>query len=73
MNRKEFYESLSDEVKAKIKACQSEQEMLKVLEEEQIELSPELLEGVAGGVPGPCTSFTCDKCEANEADYCVCD
>ena len=40
MNRKEFYDSLSDEVKAKIKACQSEREMLKVLEEEQIELSP---------------------------------
>jgi hypothetical protein len=73
MNRKEFYDSLSDEVKAKIKACQSEREMLKVLEEEQIELSPELLEGVAGGEPGPCIAFTCDKCEGNEADYCVCD
>ena len=48
-------------------------EMLKVLEEEQIELSPELLEGVAGGEPGPCIAFTCDKCEGNEADNCRCD
>ena len=49
MNRKEFYNSLSDEVKEKIKACRSEEEMLKVLQEERIELSPDLLEGVSGG------------------------
>ena len=49
MNRKEFYNSLSDEVKEKIKACRSEEDMLKVLQEERIELSPDLLEGVSGG------------------------
>jgi hypothetical protein len=49
MNRKEFYNSLSDEVKEKIKACRSEEEMLKVLQEDRIELSPDLLEGVSGG------------------------
>ena len=32
MNRKEFYNTLSDEVKAKIKACKTEDEMLRVLE-----------------------------------------
>ena len=49
MNRKEFYESLSEETKAKIRACKNEQEMLKVLAEEKIELDPELLDGVSGG------------------------
>ena len=73
MNRKEFYESLSADVKEKIKACKSEQEMLKVLEDEKIELSPDLLDSVAGGqyVPGgPCYDFECDKCHDNDACFC---
>ena len=49
MNWKEFYESLSEDVKAKLKACRSEEEMMKVLEDEKIELAPELLDGVSGG------------------------
>ena len=44
MNRKEFYNTLSEDVKKKIKACQTEEEMLRVLAEEKIELDPELLE-----------------------------
>ena len=67
MNRKEFYESLSEETKAKIRACKSEQEMLKVLAEEHIELDPELLDGVAGGnqndPPGGCDH----KCEDHKS------
>ncbi len=57
MNKKEFYESLSDEVKAKIKACKTEEEMLKVLQDEKIELDPELLDGVSGG-----NQFQTDGC-----------
>lgn len=49
MDLKEFYNSLSENVKEKLKACQSEEEMLKVLEEENIELDPEVLEEVSGG------------------------
>ena len=49
MNRKEFYESLSDELKEKIKACRSEEEMRRVLEDAQIDLSSELLDEVSGG------------------------
>ena len=49
MNRKEFYESLSEEVKAKLKACKNEEEMMKVLEDEKIELDPALLDEVSGG------------------------
>lgn len=66
MTRKEFYETLSDEVKEKIKACQSEEEMLKVLEQEQIELSPDMLEAVAGGAHAPCFEKWCQ-------DHCRCD
>ena len=49
MDLKEFYNSLSENVKEKLKACASEEEMLKVLEEENIELDPEVLEEVSGG------------------------
>ncbi len=63
MNRKEFYESLSEETKAKIRACKSEQEMLKVLAEERIELDPELLDSVSGG-NNQIDTVGCDKkCE----------
>ena len=67
MDRKEFYESLPEDVKEKIKACKSEAEMLKVLEDEQIELSPELLDGVAGGDVGV------NGCRYLYCDHCVCD
>ena len=49
MDLKEFYNSLSENVKEKLKACASEEEMLKVLEKENIELDPEVLEKVSGG------------------------
>ena len=52
MNKKEFYNTLSKDVKTKIKACKTEKEMLRVLSEEKIELDPELLEGVSGGADG---------------------
>ena len=54
MTRKEFYDGLSDELKTKIKACKTEAEMRKVLEDAGVELSPELLEGVSGGTVDPC-------------------
>ena len=66
MNRKEFYESLSEETKAKIRACKNEQEMLKVLAEEKIELDPELLDGVSGG--NNQLDISCNKkCEDHES------
>ena len=50
MNRKEFYNTLSEDVKTKIKACKTEEEMMRVLAEEKIELDPELLDSVSGGL-----------------------
>ena len=52
MDLKEFYNAQSEDVKAKLKACDSEEEMMKVLEEEQIELDPEILSEVSGGGKG---------------------
>ena len=49
MNRKEFYDTLSEDVKTKIKACKTEDEMMKVLAEEKIELDTALLGSVSGG------------------------
>ena len=57
MNQKEFYNSLSEDVKAKLKACRSEEEMMKVLDEEKVELDPELLDGVSGGENQPCDIY----------------
>jgi hypothetical protein len=70
MNKKEFYESLSDEVKAKIKACKTEEEMLKVLQDEKIELDPELLESVSGGNSNFGSDSNCNEV-CNQ--YCGCD
>lgn len=53
MDLKEFYNSLSEDVKAKLKECKSEEEMLKVLEEENIKLDPDVLEDVSGGRLNP--------------------
>ena len=60
MNRKEFYNSLSEDVKAKLKACKTEKEMLKVLDEEKITLDPELLDEVSGG--DGFRSGGCERC-----------
>ena len=44
-----IYESLSDEVKAKLKDCKSPEELLELAKSEGIELSKEQVEAVAGG------------------------
>ncbi len=49
MDKKEFYNSLSDDVKQKLKACTTEEEMLKVLGDNRIELDEETLSEVSAG------------------------
>ena len=49
MDKKEFYLSLSDEVKEKLKACKNEEEALKTLYEANVELPQELLSQISGG------------------------
>ena len=69
MTRKEFYEGLSSELKTKIKACKTEEEMLNVLKDADIELGPELLESVSGGtLPPDCNRYN-KPCET----FSICD
>ena len=70
MNRKEFYNTLSDDVKAKIKACKTEDEMLKVLGEEGIALDDDLLDSVSGGNKGGCPRHKSQGCVCNTACSC---
>jgi len=49
MNKEELLKGLSTEQIAKIKACKSSDEMLKVAKEEGVELSEEQLAAVSGG------------------------
>ena len=69
MDLKEFYQGLSDEAKEKLKACKSEEEALQVLKDEKIELDPDLLDAVSGGMgnesTGSCSSLYC-------GDHCAC-
>lgn len=46
---KDFYNSLNCDIKQKLKACKSQEEMLKVLKDEHIELGEDLLKSVSGG------------------------
>ena len=59
MNKKEFYNSLSEDVKAKLKACKTNEEMMKVLDEEKVALDPALLDEVSGGGPKGCLTYYC--------------
>ena len=61
MDRKEFYNTLNDDIKMKLKACKSDEEMLKVLKENNIRLDDELLKGVTGGGRLHC-SRNCSDC-----------
>jgi hypothetical protein len=69
LDLKEFYQGLSDEAKEKLKACKSEEEALQVLKDEKIELDPDLLDAVSGGMgnesTGGCSYLYCDHCACN--------
>ena len=58
--KEELLKGLTEEQIAKIKACKSQEEVLKLAKEEGIELTDEQLEAVAGG----CSRqyITCPKC-----------
>ena len=56
MSDKNIFDNLSDELKAKLKACGTEEELKKVLADADIELDPDMLGHVAGG--HKCDSYT---------------
>ena len=64
MNKQEFYASLPETLKKKLKGCKSADELVTLLGEEGIKLADEQLEDLAGGVvkaPVDCgdVSFDC--------------
>lgn len=54
MNLKEFYDSLSEDLKAKVRACKSADEFQNLMKQESIELDPGLLDEMSGGAPYTC-------------------
>ena len=54
---KGIYDSLTDEQKAKAKACKSMEELSALAAKEGIELSDEVLDAVAGGVHDICVEY----------------
>ena len=60
MAMQELFNNLTDEQKEKFKACKTQEELLKALDEENIELSPDQLEAVSGGDGW----FSCDEVRA---------
>ena len=68
MDKKEFYDSLSSEVKEKIRSCTSEEEALRILEETKVEIPPELLAMVSGGCKHEGGDGEGDDGENNEDD-----
>ena len=65
MNKQEFYASLPEELKEKLKACKTGEEMKALLKGAQIELPDELLEAVSGGGPYGCWGDTTYLCSTN--------
>ena len=71
---KELLKGLTKEQIAKVKACKSHEELLKLAKEEGIELTSEQLEVINGG--GACSivsdigdyinPFDCPKCDSND-------
>ena len=56
MNDKNTFDNFSDEFKAKLSACKTEEELKKVLADEDIELDPDALDAVSGGKH--CSSYS---------------
>ena len=68
--KEELLKGLTKEQIAKIKACKNQEEVLKVANEEGIELTNEQLEAVSGGCYTDSKPAVCPKCGAVN-DYTV--
>jgi len=72
--KKELLEGLTKEQIAKVRACKSHEELLKLAKEEGVELTSEQLEAISGG--GACSvvsnvgdflnPFDCPECGSND-------
>ena len=65
------YENLSPEQQERAKACKSPEELAALAEEEGLEISDEMLEGVAGGIDlSECRSYRhiCSQLSVHSSD-----
>lgn len=62
--KKELLKGLTDEQIAKVKACKNQEELLKLVKEEGVELTNEQMEAVNGG--GCLSSFKCPNCGSKD-------
>ena len=68
MKIKEAFANMSDDFKAKAKNCKSIEEFEALIKEENIELSPEQVEALAGGKGCGCDCVSDYDCAI---DYCM--
>ena len=59
---KELLKGLSEEQIAKVKACESQEDLLRLAKEEGVELNDEQLAAVNGGICTSTPDFVCPKC-----------
>ena len=59
MEFKDFFNSLSDDVKAKAKDIKTGEEFMALLEKENVELTPEQVEALSGGGCNCVVNFDC--------------
>ena len=64
---KEMYDSLSDDLKAKVANCKTGEELVSLAEKEGIELTDDQLDAISGGA-----TWTCDS-HSNDVDpwHCI--
>lgn len=64
--KEELLNGLTEEQVAKVKACKSQEEILKVAKEEGIELTDEQLEAVSGGCGTESPPLQCPGCGSTD-------
>ena len=68
--KEELLKGLTEEQIAKVKSCKNQEELLKMAQEEGIELTDEQLEAVSGGCGSDDSNpITCPKCNSTDVTY----
>ena len=67
MSEKNTFGSLSDELKAKLKECKTEEELNKVLAEAGLDIDQDVLKAVVGGLADDDTPK--EPCQSDQSQY----
>ena len=68
MRKINLLDELSDEIKEKLRACRTEEELNTVLTDANIELDPNVLDAISGG--NPCHHYSAPICKINRPPFC---